>query len=397
MKRIWRHIIWMAFMACLAAVPVSCIMDPVMEDEEDMPDTGGTAMLMLHTQVMGATRTGGTNPLPDNELMHTLRIVILHSDGTVEHNRFIDFGTAQTEYTTQIFEVTKSETKYIYLIANEGNVTGLNSALQPFGKQAVDGFAFAPDYTKPIPMSAVYDVEVGEESKLDYQFHLVRAATKFTYRFTNRRDDDVTVNSIAVNDIAQKMYLMAHKKAPYMYWEDEKFFWIDWLKRVSDESQEYPEDGGLANRRGWILDYDIPADAHPGKAVIEAPEGFVVSKQTDEMGVPKPGEAVFPAFFLPESKHLKTPQEAPDGEQAYTMIFNLTDGSGKMVELEAGFNNLKALFRNTHVLVDVTFSKGETSLGLTVDVIPYSEVVLEPEFGLDPDKNKPNPEPVLEP
>ena len=42
------------------------------------------------------------------------------------------------------------------------------------------------------------------------------------------------------------------------------------------------------------------------------------------------------------------------------------------------FGNLKALFRNTHVVVDVTFQEKE----IQVDVIPYSEVILEPEFGL---------------
>ena len=42
------------------------------------------------------------------------------------------------------------------------------------------------------------------------------------------------------------------------------------------------------------------------------------------------------------------------------------------------FGNLKALFRNTHVVVDATFQEKEVQ----VDVIPYSEVILEPEFGL---------------
>ena len=42
------------------------------------------------------------------------------------------------------------------------------------------------------------------------------------------------------------------------------------------------------------------------------------------------------------------------------------------------FPNLKALFRNTHVLVDVTFREK----GIKVDVMPYSEVLLNPDFGL---------------
>ena len=50
----------------------------------------------------------------------------------------------------------------------------------------------------------------------------------------------------------------------------------------------------------------------------------------------------------------------------------------KNVSFTRSFPNLRALFRNTHILVDVTFWEE----GVKVDVIPYSEVILKPDFGL---------------
>ena len=97
-----------------------------------------------------------------------------------------------------------------------------------------------------------------------------------------------------------------------------------------------------------------------------------------DMGVPKPGEAVYPVFYLPESKSLKEPGTGAYGEQAYTMAFELTDDNNAKRKFSRPFDNLKALFRNTHVVVDVTFLEK----GVQVDVIPYSEVILTPEFGL---------------
>ena len=54
------------------------------------------------------------------EKMHTLRIVILHPDNTVEYNRFLDFGSnAYLEYGFEQFKVTMNERKKLYLFVNE--------------------------------------------------------------------------------------------------------------------------------------------------------------------------------------------------------------------------------------------------------------------------------------
>lgn len=54
--------------------------------------------------------------------MYTLRIVVLHADGSVEHNVYVDFGNVPQTECFRILEVTRNETKKIYLIANEESV-----------------------------------------------------------------------------------------------------------------------------------------------------------------------------------------------------------------------------------------------------------------------------------
>lgn len=385
MKCTLRHILWMVSVFCLALIQTACnkavgFMDKPSSDE-------GSVMLVLNTEIIGSLYAGETESGRDK--MHTLRIVILHPDGTVEHNQFMDFGDGMLSECTRFIQVKQNETKTIYLIANERSVhDGLHNTLDEFTvgtdgfKDAIDGQSFSPDYLKPIPMSSVYEVEIKDESRKECQFYLVRAATKFTFRFTNMRSGFVTLNSVTVSDIADKTYLMSHKKNLTMKFQEEdggetELFWIDWLKKISDESQLNPDDKELADKRGWIQDYDIPEETTSGQVIVKAPDDFQIPGLAYDMGVPKPGRKVYPTFYLPESKDLKNSQEMY-GEQEYTMILSLTDDKNETKNFTCLFDNLKALFRNTHVVVDVTFLEK----GIQVDVIPYSEVVLKPEFGL---------------
>ena len=65
-----------------------------------------------------------------------------------------------------------------------------------------------------------------------------------------------------------------------------------------------------------------------------------------------------------------------DGEQEYTLKINI---AGRDEPFVRKLDNLEALFRNTHFVVNITMYNSNE---IVVDVIPYSEVKLEPEFGL---------------
>ncbi len=384
MKEILRHIVWMTILVSWALLSASCRGGEVSYTDEVQPDDD-TAILVLRTGLLDQTRVSDrVNDAVDNpvEYMYTLRIVILHENGTVEHNMYIDFGEIPQTECYRIFKVTRNETKKIYLIANEENAsTDLHEQLETLTTgnttfaSIVDNFVFIPDYKNPIPMSSVYDVPVKAENLVEREFYLVRAATKFAFRFTNKRKSKVSIDAIHTSDIAGATYLIPHKREPlFMSFDDESLYWINWLKKVADESQQSPDDVELADRRGWIQAYDIPSETSHQEVTVNGP--LEVPSMTGD----QPGKAVFPVFYLPESKKLKA-GSATYGEQEYTLKLDMSE-NGKELSFTKTFPNLKALFRNTHVLVDITFTEKDE---VKVQVVPYAEVILEPEFGLKPE------------
>ena len=384
MKEILRHIVWMTILVSWALLSASCRGGEVSYTDEVQPDDD-TAILVLRTGLLDQTRVSDrVNDAVDNpvEYMYTLRIVILHENGTVEHNMYIDFGEIPQTECYRIFKVTRNETKKIYLIANEENAsTDLHEQLVTLTTgnttfaSIVDNFVFIPDYKNPIPMSSVYDVPVKAENLVEREFYLVRAATKFAFRFTNKRKSKVSIDAIHISDIAGATYLIPHKREPlFMSFDDESLYWINWLKKVADESQQSPDDVELADKRGWIQAYDIPSETSHQEVTVNGP--LEVPSMTGD----QPGKAVFPVFYLPESKKLKA-GSATYGEQEYTLKLDMSE-NGKELSFTKTFPNLKALFRNTHVLVDITFTEKDE---VKVQVVPYAEVILEPEFGLKPE------------
>lgn len=384
MKEILRHIVWMTILVSWALLSASCRGGEVSYTDEIQSDDD-TAILVLRTGLLDQTRASDrVNDAVDNsvEYMYTLRIVILHENGTVEHNMYIDFGEIPQTECYRIFKVTRNETKKIYLIANEENAsTDLHEQLETLTTgnttfaSIVDNFVFIPDYKNPIPMSSVYDVPVKAENLVEREFYLVRAATKFAFRFTNKRKSKVSIDAIHTSDIAGATYLIPHKREPlFMSFDDESLYWINWLKKVADESQQSPDDVELADKRGWIQAYDIPSETSHQEVTVNGP--LEVPSMTGD----QPGKAVFPVFYLPESKKLKA-GSATYGEQEYTLKLDMSE-NGKELLFTKTFPNLKALFRNTHVLVDITFTEKDE---VKVQVVPYAEVILEPEFGLKPE------------
>lgn len=384
MKEILRHIVWMTILVSWALLSASCRGGEVSYTDEVQPDDD-TAILVLRTGLLDQTRASDrVNDAVDNpvEYMYTLRIVILHENGTVEHNMYIDFGEIPQTECYRIFKVTRNETKKIYLIANEENAsTDLHEQLETLTTgnttfaSIVDNFVFIPDYKNPIPMSSVYDFPVKAENLVEREFYLVRAATKFAFRFTNKRKSKVSIDAIHISDIAGATYLIPHKREPlFMSFDDESLYWINWLKKVADESQQSPDDVELADKRGWIQAYDIPSETSHQEVTVNGP--LEVPSMTGD----QPGKAVFPVFYLPESKKLKA-GSATYGEQEYTLKLDMSE-NGKELSFTKTFPNLKALFRNTHVLVDITFTEKDE---VKVQVVPYAEVILEPGFGLKPE------------
>ena len=351
--------------------------------EESLPDNVTEAALYLNIATIGQTRAS-TAELPDNEKMNSVRVVVLHAaDGTVEHNRHFSLEGAQAQKTI-LLKVTPNEKKKIFLFANEESVStvegvtveGENQTLTAFFNSytegmpgfeaAVNNLYFAPDYSggKPIPMSSMYEIDFPEKGNFDGTFYVVRVATKFMVNFMNWRGEEVIVDNFTIASHADKNFLMAHVNDSE---QNEQLFngktWIDWLKEVSDASSEN-DDYAVTEAAGWLKDYELPAQAD--KAITYTHGTVTVGKPTVDIDNP--------VFYLPESKSPKA--GATDGEQEYTLTIKIT---GRNEPFVCKLPNLKALFRNTHVVVDITMYNSNE---IIVDVIPYSEVILEPEFGL---------------
>ncbi len=379
-----------SIVVCLAAFALP-FMVACSSQEESLPEEISEAILYLNIEPVGLTRAG-TATLPDNEKMHSVRVIVLHENGTVEHNKFYSLDGAQVQIAI-LLKVTPDEKKKIYLFANEESVSAVegvadvNSTLSAFFhtyvegmsgfEDAVNGLYFAPDYSagKPIPMSSMYEIDFPEKGNFDGVFYVVRVATKFTVNFFNWRGEEVTVENFSIESHADLNFLMAHVNSYPDTQNPEtnpKYpTWIDWLKAVSDASNV--DSDAATNRFGWLTDYELPEQS---TATIYTHGKVTVGKPTVDIDNPdnsKPGVAsVVPVFYLPESKNLK----AGATEQEYTLSINIV---GRAETFVCKLDKLKALFRNTHLVVNITMYNSNE---IVVDVIPYSEVILEPEFGL---------------
>ena len=383
-----------SIVVCLAAFTLP-FMVACSSQEESLPEEISEAILYLNIEPVGLTRAG-TATLPDNEKMHSVRVIVLHENGTVEHNKFYSLDGAQVQRAI-LLKVTPDERKKICLFANEESVSAVegvadvNSTLSAFFhtyvegmsgfEDAVNGLYFAPDYSagKPIPMSSMYEIDFPEKGNFDGVFYVVRVATKFTVNFKNWRGEEVTVENFTIASHADRNFLMAHVSSypKILNLETNQPYptWIDWLKAVSDASNE--DSDAATNRFGWLTDYRLPEQT---TAKVYTHEGLKIGKPTVDIENPdnsEPGVAnVVPVFYLPESKNLKQEGATIVGEQEYTLSINIV---GRAEPFVCKLDKLKALFRNTHLVVNITMYNSNE---IVVDVIPYSEVILEPEFGL---------------
>ena len=376
---------------CLAALTLP-LMVACSSQEESLLEEISEATLYLNIEPVGLTRAGIAT-LPDNEKMHNVRVIVLHENGTVEHNRYYALEGSQVQKFI-LLKVTPNEKKKIYLFANEESVSamegvaGVNSTLTAFFNNytegmpgfeaAVSNLYFAPDYSggKPIPMSSMYEINFPEKGNFDGTFYVICVATKFMVNFMNWRGEEVIVENFTIANHADKNFLMAHVNDSE---QNEELFngktWIDWLKEVSDASSE-DDDYATTEAAGWLKDYELPEQADKektythGRVTVGLPTVDIDNPNNSKPGVAKN----IPVFYLPESKSPKA--GATDGEQEYTLTIKI---NGRDEPFVCKLPNLKALFRNTHVVVDITMYNSNE---IIVDVIPYSEVKLEPEFGL---------------
>lgn len=265
--------------------------------------------------------------------------------------------------------------------------------------RVLDAVAFKPDYTVEdgevfLPYVSYYsaadDIEQLNIKKGDYigaeapfELYLVPVATKFTFHFENYRPHDVEINDITLSSAHSENFLMArvgetdYKKPfgdistdPVASWQD--YYWIDWLAKVSKASQAHSgaDDNRDFNAKyGWISHYAIPdGNAPEPQQFVEEPSSVKAADRTgvedsEEDGIP--GTLTLGPFYLPESRYIvgaETGSQETDSQQYY-LTLGLHDVNHQSSEYDPKFkmqpiDNLEALFRNTHVKINVVLRQG---------------------------------------
>lgn len=404
MKRISKHIYSIIIAILCAFVMESCIYDRGSDCDGIIAGTQDTNPLLLVLHI-SPVDTRALQQITEEEKIKTLRIIILN-DGKLECNKLIEInnpGPLAAHNFQYIFTwPTVAGEKKFYFIANEESVnkiqyqsaeelpniqsrtlSDLLSSYEPDLEKDTDfekvmkSIYFSPTYTPDengdiyLPYTTVYE---GFEAKKDQhlgelKMYLVPVATKFTFKFINKRSNDVRINEISVSSVNTENFLFANIGDNEKYKEFEqgkKLYWIDWLAKIAEESHKnegYYDNENFNNKYGWILDYNMPTttQAITAEFVNSGNAKEIKGTGMDLENLAAPGELTLGAYYVPESQN-KNPKEEDVTEQHYDIKLDLQDVTEG--EIVPNFNesltisNLKSLFRNTSVVITITMSEG---------------------------------------
>ncbi|MDE7470418.1 MAG: hypothetical protein K2M57_03120 [Paramuribaculum sp.] len=322
-----------------------------------------------------------------NELIKTMRFIVLDNDGKVEHNIMVYNTTNSSSAQTGVYIVKPNELKQIYLVGNEESLPeSVRSMLRSLSYKDVlpvslvqyvlerDKEAVSYTADQPIPMTEFFNFRV---DKAKYDTHnkpvpysadlfVTRIATKFTVNLTldkiysDAKFIDVVPDTLTISPIATRQFLFPHD----MVYKPAK--------------PDLIEDGVTMNAQD--LQRDIESYAVPQEAPGSAPAPYKLTAWTS-LDDTDDGcrQYTTGSFYLMESA---VPTDAEGLETPYTISLNI-DGA----TLTAPLPNLPRLPRNTHVVVNLTVTG--ITLNAEVDLMPYIGIELTPEFGFNDIKPRP--------
>ena len=433
MRIFFRHIISTVVLLCMTGL-ISCIGDGI---DDNLLD--GKRLFVIHLDLVSASRSDVTT-----EMVNNFRIIMIDEDAdTIEVNQLVTFdiqgGIPAANFPYDFTCYTNSGYKKFYLLANEDQVpaisytdgntslpTNFTELLESFqsGDQNIDeleaalnSVCFSPRYSADnsgkiyLPYSSFYDnvfvseiPENGEGLRSTAEMFLVPVATKFIFNFTNARDYAVEVNGIFLNSINSSNYLLAqvgatdqNKTIPDVAGS---FYWVDWLAEVSKLSQQAPgyyPNLNFNEKYGWISDYSLPFET-----TTNIPTNYIFVGTNESFTVPgvrdsQNGEAgIYTAgpFYVPESKNFLDPiTNTSFSYQMYYLTLLLQDTDDTKQALAPDFTdvnipNLKALFRNTSVIININMEQGD--IEVYAEIAPWNHKSIN---GWVTEGGAPNPNP----
>lgn len=411
----------------LGSVLTSCIYeDGPLDDGIDIyPQPEAKTMLLLNIRPLDSSAESSA-PV---EMIRSLRIIIINlgtqeQPGVIELNKVVSIPEiTATGLQYSVNWPTVAGDKQIYAIANESSAgADVTETLDAFVENSdpskfidwANNYYFEPDYSKMqengkiyLPYTSYYPsltAKPGVENKVTA--YLVPVATKFIFNFYNKRDYDVNVNGVTIKSFNTYNYLNAQvgQKDEYKKLGDLTYFWIPWLAEVSKLSHEsagFSDNLVFNNNTGWITDYSMPwenssfgleEDIHQfifvnGSVTEGTGNAFSVDGVYIE-GEDEPAEPGFHSigpFYLPESKNIvsrqTTDEETGDTTTEYYQEYYLTldledtvDGKTAPLFIDNPLPNLQALFRNSYVIINVTFEQGDIEVYAQINPWNVKEV-----------------------
>lgn len=355
---------------CLSCIG-ACWLLPACSSAIEEPESGGgvdgyPASLTFHIAVPGAgTRAGD---IPEREEIDQLRIIVVDQDTKkVDYNRLNNFPNR--DGSTYTIGLDKGGKKLLYLLANTEEL-GLDipSEGQDW-KNAIDDYAIKPLPDGRLPFTSKYEVEVAEEEEEDtsgdenkdgdtpadgdgttggdtpegvvpeipedYTCYIAIAAVKFSFTFTNKTKQEITVSDFKISSIANRSYLLPRN--------DE---WGKWVENVTGDGA-----------KKYFTNYEIPSDAEHNEFPVPIPSSendgeTSTETSTSSFTVPTGDNNTYliPDFYCHESKHILPFPDAKD--QQYFIQFKIGEE-----EYVAEIQGLKSLIRSTHVIVNIKINK----------------------------------------
>lgn len=397
-----------------------CINSVYEEPKDDnKPQDPNRVTLVLNVGYVAMTREISV----EKEKMHSLRIILIDAgnDGKVEFNRLIQFNQSTTEYREGVegyqLIATSPGKKKIYFIANEESVENLiqpteyrnytlsellnsikeNTSETHSSIELINSISFNPEnYKEYIPLTSSYEFEIDKReagSRLEKDFYLVNAATKFEFEFINYRGSEIIINDMTISSIAEEMYLMAHfgkdlngqpieSENKFVEWTDisgekRRYYWIDWLREVSNETNNKPNDKDPGNENtnkkyGWIKDYELPEGVSHKTINVKN----IIGMESDLL-IPGYKNSVetytLPIFYCPESKFLSDDKNRQEYKLSIKLYDKKLDKAKEFNDLKLSYiddnnENLVTLFRNTHVKVKCILDYDPQDIRLQIEV-----------------------------
>ena len=380
MKQLFRHtfaalaVVLMAF-GCVAVERESYDVMSELTISVSVSNTPGAPVTKAPESKADINASDYIGPAHDGEKIQTLRIVIVRPDGTIEHNRYMDFQgavkRAYMEVADIAFKVVGPEQKKVYLFVNENSVkedmTGAETKIVNYNFNTLEvGKKFPADAiadlkislfdsydtvpceenlaTASLPMSECHTVQMpAKDHHVD--LYVTRAAVKFTYLFDNQTSQSYSLSQLTISKGSRLEYYM-----PQITYTGDPF-----TNDFAVENYKVPNN--------FTNDYYIFGRFAPGDGSLVLPAEKVTP---------------LPSFYLLEGKY-EDPKKVVDsnGKQLNYSMSATLDG----VIHESYFPDVPWLPRNTHVVTVITISDHDVKW--TVDVYPYGEYWLNPGFGLE--------------